>query len=57
MARDIQGKLLGIELMVKLKKFDLPGVDFDTATQLAREAGKAIREGLLGYTLMVANLP
>ena len=31
MARDVQGRLLGIELMVKLKKLDLPGTDFEQA--------------------------
>lgn len=55
MARDIQGKLLGLELMVKLKKLDLPGADFDQARALAQAAGKAIQRGLLGYTLIVAR--
>lgn len=55
MARDIQGKLLGLELMVKLKKLDLPGADFDQARALALAAGKAIQRGLLGYTLIVAQ--
>jgi arsenite methyltransferase len=56
MARDIQGRLLGIELMVKLKKLDLPGADFEQAKQLARAAAKAIQQGLLGYSLIVAQL-
>ena len=55
MARDIQSKLLGVELMVKLKKLDLPGIDLHHGKQLARAAAKAIREGLLGYTLIVAT--
>ena len=55
MARDVQGRLLGVEIMVKLKKLDLPGVDFEQANQLARAAAKAIREGLLGYSLIVAR--
>lgn len=57
MARDIQGRLLGIELMVKLKKLNLPGADFEQAKHLARAAAKAIQQGLLGYTLIVARLP
>jgi arsenite methyltransferase len=56
MARDVQGRLLGIEVMVKLQKLDLPGADFEQAKQLARAASKAIREGLLGYSLIVARL-
>jgi hypothetical protein len=56
MAREVQGRLLGIEVMVKLKKLDLPGADFEQAKQLARAASKAIREGLLGYSLIVARL-
>jgi arsenite methyltransferase len=56
MARDIQTRLLGIEIMVKLKKLDLPGADFEQAKQLARAAAKAIQEGLLGYSLIVARL-
>lgn len=56
MARDVQGRLLGIEIMVKLKKLDLPGTDFEQAKQLARAAAKAIQEGLLGYSLIVAQL-
>jgi arsenite methyltransferase len=57
MARDIQGKLLGIEIMVRLKKLDLPGADFEQAKQLARAAAKAIEGGLLGYSLIVAEQP
>jgi hypothetical protein len=56
MARDVQGRLLGIELMIKLKKLDLPGADFEQAKRLARAAAKAIHEGLLGYSLIVAQL-
>ena len=56
MARDVQGRLLGIEIMVKLKKLDLPGTDFEQAKQLARATAKAIHEGLLGYSLIVARL-
>ncbi|HEY3824592.1 MAG TPA: class I SAM-dependent methyltransferase [Bryobacteraceae bacterium] len=56
MARDIQTRLLAIELMVKLKKLDLPGTDFDQAKQLARAAASAIQQGLLGYSLIVARL-
>ena len=56
MARDVRGRLLGIEMMVKLKKVDLPGADFEQAKQLARAAANAIQQGLLGYSLIVAEL-
>jgi arsenite methyltransferase len=56
MARDVQGRVLGIEVMVKLKKLDLPGTDFEHAKQLARAAANAIQQGLLGYSLIVARL-
>jgi SAM-dependent methyltransferase len=56
MARDVQGRLLGVEIMVKLKKLDLPGADFEQAKQLARAAANAIQQGLLGYSLIVARL-
>ncbi|HEV3331092.1 MAG TPA: methyltransferase domain-containing protein [Bryobacteraceae bacterium] len=56
MARDVQGRLLGVELMVKLKKLDFPGADFEQAKQLARAAANAIQQGLLGYILIVAQL-
>jgi SAM-dependent methyltransferase len=56
MARDVQGRLLGIQIMIKLKKLDLPGTDFEHAKQLARAAAKAIQGGLLGYSLIVARL-
>ncbi len=55
MARDIQGKLMGIELMVNLKKLDLPGTDLTQAKQLARAAAEAIRAGLLGYSILTAS--
>jgi ubiquinone/menaquinone biosynthesis C-methylase UbiE len=56
MARDVQGRLLGIELMVKLKKLDLPGADLEQAKQVARAAMNAIQQGLLGYSLILARL-
>lgn len=55
MARDVQSKLLGLEIMVKLRKLDLPGTDFEQAKQFARAASKAIQQGLLGYSLIVAR--
>lgn len=54
---DIRGKLLGAEILVKLKKIDLPGADFAQARQLARSATEAVQGGKLGYALLLATLP
>jgi len=55
MVRDIQSKLLGAELMSKLKKLDLEGVDFAQAKALARAAADAVRTKTLGYALIVGQ--
>jgi arsenite methyltransferase len=52
MVQGIRTKLLGVELLVKLKKLDLPGADFEQARRLARSAAQAMREGKLGYALL-----
>lgn len=56
MARDVQSRLLGLELMSKLKKLDLPGADFEQAKQFARAALRAIQDGVLGYSLIIGEL-
>jgi ubiquinone/menaquinone biosynthesis C-methylase UbiE len=55
LVRNIQGKLLGAELMSKLKKLDLEGIDFAKAKELARVAAEAVRTGMLGYALIVGQ--
>jgi ubiquinone/menaquinone biosynthesis C-methylase UbiE len=55
MVRDIQGKLLGAELMSKLQKVDLEGVDFAQAKALARAAADAVRSKTLGYAVIVGR--
>lgn len=55
MVRDIQGRLLAAELMVKLEKVNLPGVDFAEAKALAASAAQAVRSGVLGYALITAQ--
>jgi len=52
---DIRGKLLGAELLLKLKKTDLPGADFGQAKRVARVASEAVRQGKLGYSLFIAR--
>ncbi|MEO6982076.1 MAG: hypothetical protein ABI072_03050 [Edaphobacter sp.] len=55
MVRQIQGKLLGAEIMAGLKKIDLPGVNFATARQFVRAALDATGQGKLGYAVIVAQ--
>ena len=55
MVRDIQGKLLGAELMSKLRKLDLAGVDFAQAKAMARAASDAVRVKTLGYAIISAQ--
>jgi SAM-dependent methyltransferase len=52
---DMRARLLGAELLIKLKKIDLPGADFQEAKKIARSAAEAIRQGKLGYSLLVAG--
>jgi arsenite methyltransferase len=55
MVRSIQGKLLGAELMSKLKNLIFDGVDLAQAKTLARAALEAVRAGRLGYALIVGH--
>jgi ubiquinone/menaquinone biosynthesis C-methylase UbiE len=55
MVRDVRTRLLAAELLVKLKKVALPIADFDQAKAFAHSAAAAVRDGLFGYTLLVAN--
>jgi hypothetical protein len=57
LVRDIRAKLLGAELLAKLKQIDLPGADFDQAKALARAAADTVKAGRLGYALVVATKP
>jgi hypothetical protein len=57
MVRDVQGRLLGAELMAKLEKVQLPGADLEQAKALAASAAGAVRTGLLGYSLITAKKP
>ncbi|MBI2941091.1 MAG: methyltransferase domain-containing protein [Chloroflexi bacterium] len=51
----VRTKLLGAELLVKLKRLDLPGVNFDQARLLARGAAAAVTTGQLGYALVIGT--
>jgi arsenite methyltransferase len=57
MVRDVQGRLLAAEVMVRLDKVSPPGVDFAEAKAMAACAANAVRSGLLGYSLITAKKP
>jgi arsenite methyltransferase len=52
MVNQIRMKLLGAEIMVGLKKMELPGVDFAQAKAMSASALEAIRQGKLGYAIV-----
>ena len=55
MAAQIRMKLFGAEIMVGLKKVDLPGVDFAKAKELLNASLEAIHAGQLGYAILTAS--
>jgi arsenite methyltransferase len=55
LVRDIRTKLLGAELLVKLKQFDVPSVGFEQAKSMARAAAEAVKAGRFGYALIIAT--
>jgi arsenite methyltransferase len=58
LVRDIQGKLLAVEMLARLKKIELPGtIDFEQAKALAKSAAAAIQAGKFGYAIIVATRP
>lgn len=57
MVRQIQGKLLGAEIAVGLKKFEFPNVNFADTKRFAQAALNAVKDGKLGYTVISAVKP
>lgn len=57
LVQDIRTRLLGAELLVKLKKIDLPAVNFEQAKTLARSAAGAVKAGKFGYAVVIATRP
>lgn len=53
----IRMRLLGAEVVAKLKRPDLPGVDWPAARRMAAAAEAAVRDGGLGYAVIVARRP
>jgi len=55
MAKQVQGRLLGLKLMAGLGKLSLAGADLAQAKQFADAALRAIQDGKLGYALIVSE--
>ena len=56
MVQQIRGKLLGAELLVRLKKLDLPGFfDFEQAKAFVKAAQDALQMGRFGYVVIRAR--
>ncbi len=55
MVRGVQSRLLGIEIASGLGKLDIPGIDLSAAKKFAEAAAEAIRNGKLGYALLIAR--
>lgn len=57
LVRSIQGKLLGVEMLVKFKQIELPlTLDFTQAKTLAKAAAAAVRAGQFGYVILGATI-
>ena len=55
LVHDIRGKLLGAELLVKLRQIELPTVDFEQARAMARAAADAVNARRFGYAIVTAT--
>jgi ubiquinone/menaquinone biosynthesis C-methylase UbiE len=62
LVHDIRGKLVGAELLLKLRQIDLPGVvkvpktsAFAEAKRIARAAAGSVEAGNLNYAIMIAG--
>lgn len=55
LVQTVQRRLVGADLLVKLQKLDLPGVDLARIRALARGAAEAVRAGTLGYALLIGS--
>jgi arsenite methyltransferase len=57
LVHDVRAKLMGAELLLRLKQIELPGADFEQARALARTAAQAIDAGTFGYAVLTAVKP
>ena len=51
----VRRRLLAAGLVIKIQQVELPGIDLQVATRVARSAVAAVRAGALGYTLLTAT--
>jgi hypothetical protein len=56
MVDQIRSKLLLADIMIGLKKLDLPGLDIQQAKQFAVAAADAIKHNKLGYAILIGEL-
>ena len=56
LVRNARARLLGAELILKVKNIELPGVDLRQAQRVASSAADTIEGGTLGYGLLVGTL-
>ncbi len=52
----VRNKLLLADIMIGLKKLDLPGLDIQQAKQFAVAAADAIKHNKLGYAILIGEL-
>ena len=57
LVHEIRGKLLGAELLFKLKQIELPNVDFEQARSMVRAAAEAVQTKRFGYAIITATKP
>ena len=55
MVNKVRMKLLGAEIMIGLKKLELPGADLPVAKQMAQAALAAVQQGRIGYALLCGS--
>ncbi len=52
--QQVRGRLLAAEVVSRTGRLDLPPINFSQAHEAARAADRAVHEGTLGYTMLVA---
>jgi len=57
LVRSVRSRLLVAEVVARLRRMQLPGVDFESARSMARAAERAVLDGKLGYALILARRP
>ncbi len=57
LAEQVRGKLVAADMIVKIKKLDLNGLNLDEGKRMAKRAAEVIRQGQAGYCLLAAVKP